>query len=845
MSLPPKVNVSPAKTTEHMFDCHETGLVKNPVEETVGVLDGHIVRSWELLSDQSKKRLECLAVSVGVGVTPEAHAELAGAFELIAETEGTLERETEFAQYLGDEAVCSAVARGRMKRGSLSMAARGQKQRSQTDPRAETRFEKVREQMAIAIDGEGVTLEDGSHVYRYMAASLSDGTVLDEIDREDGITTREALDFVAGLPAKFDASEYADRGLLGIFGYGLGYDQCKWLEGLTNKQLFELFHAEDLEPKAKLGPYRLVMLGKCLQITNKKGASRRKRILVWDILKAFQATFVNALRTWKVGTEREWQRIEDMKKKRGDFANQSWFDVIRYCKDECRLLAGLVEKYVRAHCDAGIDLRGKFHGAGSTGDAFLKLMNAEEKRCTVKLADDQDYRGMRSAWSRAFFGGRSEISRLGVVPGPLHTYDIGSAYPHAIFSLPCLKHGKWYRVERPGSRTLRAARAACVRYEVRRASNDRLSEENFTPEEWEKVNARSLVLSARGIPSRPAWGALPYRTDKSSIVFPTSGPGGWAWHPEFEVAQKHWPGVVAIEAWVHRGECTCESPWKAIGEYYLKRLEWGKEGPGLVLKLGLNSCYGKFAQVIGKTPKYSCRVVAGVITATTRARILEAIASAKDPWSVVYVATDGIVTDAPIDPPDPEPNETAEGARAKGKAMLGAWEHEEHDDEYFIVQPGWYFSTDLTKPMSSDVTNKIRAKAKSRGMPLEVVERGKILEQWRRAPLEPPTGLPKRSVFRGVKQSILRPTKTRSEYIRKPSYGRWEEEERELKYVVNPKRSHPQLIREGVYRLLTWELAMDQPISAEYKKDPGHGEAHEYKDDQPDFDESAGTNVGE
>lgn len=226
--------------------------------------------------------------------------------------------------------------------------------------------------------------------------------------------------------------------------------------------------------------------------------------------------------------------------------------------------------------------------------------------------------------------------------------------------------------------------------------------------------------------------------------------------------------------------------------------------------------------------------------------------------NAVYVATDGIVTDRPIHPPDPPINETKPGAERKGKVMLGGWEHDEHDDEYFLVQPGWYFSTDLSKPTTGDVTRKDRAKAKTRGMPLDVLERDKIMDQWRRAPLEPPRGLPKRSVFRGVKQSILPPTKERRTYARKASYGRWEEEERELKYVVNPKRSHPMRLAGGevgrgldlqtckpAYLLLTWAIAMDQPISAEYKKDPGHGEARQFIDDQPDFVEVAGTNVGE
>jgi DNA polymerase type B, organellar and viral. len=801
-------------------------------------LSAHVESLWQALPDQSRKRLECLAVSTGVGVSVEDHRILCGALAMIAEEEGTLEREAEFARiYLGTRAHVEKVARRVTGRESEDFARKRQKSKEAS----EARLERTRDQMAIALDGEGVTLEDGSHVYRYMAACTSDGEVLGELDVWSGITTRQALDFIAGLP-KHDPE---GRPYLGVFGYGLGYDQCKWLEGLSNRELFELFHAEDLQAKAKCGPYRLNLLGKCLQITNRKAEPGYKRTLVWDILKAFQAAFVSALRTWKVGSEEEWARIEAMKKQRGDFVNTDWEAVKAYCRDECRLLAALVEKYVQAHCDAGIDLRGKYHGAGSTGDAFLSLMDAEDKRTTYEFRDEDllKYRSARSAFSRAFFGGRAEVSRLGVIKGPVYSWDIGSAYPHALFSMPCVKHGKWKHVTDKIGKVARASRMAVVHYQIERQPKTESDHHD------EAVAKRTIVMDVMGGPSEMAWGALPYRTSKGSIVFPTSHPGGWAWWPEYDAAKENWPGIVPLDAWCLQSDCSCGRPFRAIGDYYLRRLEWGKEGPGIVLKLGLNSCYGKYAQVIGRNPKYSCRIVAGYITATTRGRILQAIASAKDPWSVVYVATDGIITDELIAPPDPVDNETKEGASKRGKVMLGAWETPHtnkdctHPDDHFILQPGFYFST------------KPKGKAKTRGMPLEIVdqERGRILDQWRREPLEPPRGLPKRPVFRGVKTSILPPTKTDSRYRRKESYGRWEQEDRDLKYVINPKRSHPVRLtdlRKGpnpdpAYRLLTWWLLLNQEESAEYAKDKGHDEARASLDEQPDFVETPGTNVGD
>jgi hypothetical protein len=810
------------------------------------ILSAHVERLWTALPDQSRKRLECLAVSTGVGVSYENHATLLGSLAMIAEAEGTLERETEFAEtYLGSRSSCGKIAReARPSSGTAGKPSREERRRERAETKSQERLERTREQLAIAIDGEGVSLPDGSHVYRYMAACASDGTCLGELYEPNGIGTRQVLKFLCNLP-KHDPE---GRPWLGIFGYGLGYDQCKWLEDLSDEELFELFHAEDLQPKAAVGPYRLNLLGKCLQITNRKGVPGEKRTLVWDILKAFQATFVNALKTWKVGTPEEWERIEAMKKQRGDFVNSDWDSVTAYCRDECRLLAALVEKYVRAHCDAGIDLRGKYHGAGSTGDAFLQLMDADAKRTTYEFRDEDllDYRKAKSAFSRAFFGGRAEVSRLGLVRGPVYSWDIGSAYPHALFSMQCVKHGKWHRVTDKVGKVARASRMAVVHFQIDR---QRELEADVASQD---VAKRLLVMGVAGDVSTMPWGPLPYRTEKGSIVFPASHPGGWAWWPEYVAAKENWPGIMPLEAWCLKSDCSCERPFRAIADYYLQRLQWGKEGPGIVLKLGLNSCYGKYAQVIGKNPKYACRVVAGYITASTRGRILDAIASAEDKWSVLYVATDGIITDRHIAPPDPVNNETKEGAKRKGKVMLGAWEtplttpENVHPDDHFILQPGFYFST------------KPKGKAKTRGMPLEIIdqERQKILDQWVREPLTPPRGLPKRPVFRGVKTSILRPTKDESRYRRKPCYGRWETEDREIKYVINPKRSHPLRLSDSkrdskdvattpAYRLLTWWLVLNQEESAEYAKDKGHDAARESLDEQPDFVETPGTNVGD
>lgn len=823
----------------------------------------HIAYLWQKLPSQSRQRLECLAVSAGTGTSRHNHTALVGALEMIAREEGAPESEFEFARtYLGTAWICKVVSEG-AKRGRpasgidpkvLAEARWGrfkerkakslEKKLKAQKYRRNARLAGRRNEPAIAIDGEGVTLDDGSHVYRYLAACTSDGTLLAELDCEYGIGTTAVLEFIAALPKRTDDG----RRYAGVFGYGLGYDWTKWLEGMKDKQLYEITHQDDAEERGPVfhGRYGITIMGKCMEVLDKKRPKGFRQTKVWDIIRAFQSKFVDALEKWKIGAPADHARMRDMKNKRGNFVNEDWGAVKQYCRNECRFLAQLAESYMQAHIDADIDLRGQYHGAGSTGGAFLREVGAEHKLCRAQEEAATEY-------SRAFFGGRAEISRLGTVEGPFHSYDIASAYPHALHSFPCLVHGSWNLLGQRSSaaqvvgectkrmvnnldREICCSKLACVRYRIP-ASRSRGSERGV-----KELGLELLALQMKigdSWPGDEAWGALPFRTEKGSIVFSESGPGGWIWTPEYKAARDGWNGVEAVEAWVMRSKgCACEAPYARIGEWYLQRIQWGAEGRGIVVKLGLNSMYGKTAQTVGKNPKYRCRVTAGMITSMTRARILEAIASAKDRWAVIYIATDGIISTEEIVPPEPADNSTKAGACNSGKAMLGAWEHTVSDGAFHMLQPGFYFS----------LTDK--KKVKTRGTPADAIinQRQAIADQWRAEPLVAPKNLPKRSSFRGIKTSILPPSLNRKTYERKASYGRWEVEEHKAAYVSYPKRSV--ILAEAGYRMATWNIDKTIEISAEYSKDVISSEAKMLKakeiknDEQPDWQDESG-HVGE
>jgi hypothetical protein len=125
---------------------------------------------------------------------------------------------------------------------------------------------------------------------------------------------------------------------------------------------------------------------------------------------------------------------------------------------------------------------------------------------------------------------------------------------------------------------------------------------------------------------------------------------------------------------------------------YDERRRLGSDTRGYPLKFGMNSLYGKTAQRCGHAPFHDV-VSAGLITAITRARLLEAIG--QNPHSAVMLATDAVFSRKPLS------LDIGTG--------LGQWEEEIWPD-LFIAQPGVYWS-----PSNLDQS------VKSRGAPRSVI----------------------------------------------------------------------------------------------------------------------------
>ena len=560
----------------------------------------------------------------------------------------------------------------------------------------------------VGVDGEGMDTPDGRHIYTYLCAADEDGNVVSEKWADDGLSHDECMEVLLAIP----------KATL-KFGYMTSYDITKWIESMPDEDKYRLLRPETRRLKlcSSCGRGWTVESVECLHCGNAKcretsdpvryagraydffngafsvrgGWEREARrymlsTKVWDCIRFFGCAFVQAITDWKVGSPEQHKRIKAMKEKRGSFDVEKPEDIRKYCQEECTLLAQMMRKVVEGHEEAGWKLKA-FYGAGSTGKAMLEANDVKlYKGPKLDLMEGD----LQQAIMSAFFGGRFEDAWVGVVKQKVWSKDIASAYPYAMVSLPCLACGSWRHVTGKALLTeVSKASLACCRFEVKGLSDKK----------------RQAM----------AWAPLPFRGEDGSICYPLNCKG-WAWKPELMQALLGWPGLVQVhEAWIYDKRCG-HAPFAFMPDVYRRRVAIGKEGPGLVLKLGANAGYGVCAQSIGDDPPFQQWAWAGVITATTRSQFLECCRSAGDPWNLLTVATDGVtgVEDFKV----PQPHETGtRGCRAPAsekfpdgeiKQPLGGWESEDIPEGMFIAKPGMYFrlNTDVKKLRARGIGRK-------------------------------------------------------------------------------------------------------------------------------------------
>jgi hypothetical protein len=459
---------------------------------------------------------------------------------------------------------------------------------------------------------------------------------------------------------------------------------------------------------------------------DKNGESRRtvdwiERIVIYDAFGFFQTGLVNAIKKMPgVVSKEELAIIKAGKDERGwielkDLGPEKFEELKRYTGLELKALTRMMEKTRQALQDADperpIKLR-HLYGAGAAAQALLlSRLSGEARLILGKIETGGEEYGQSAAlteaavaetieetvervlgeiasvsgeneldnkaliWSSySFHGGRNELVKQGRTRKTLYSDDISSAHPAQIAELPSMKRGRWVYCKNP--------------------TRDQIEQSNMLS--MFRVATHRFRLD---LPFYP----LPYRNSDGSVMYPPFVNGvymrddvlaAFEWRDTFAGQRRDadyafFPegGVIEVsEALFFEPADPNERPFAWVRELFDYRAELLKVDPNdvraIVIKLMLNSIYGKLAQGVGSPsspPRFASPWMAAAITAGTRRKLLQAALTAPD--AIVSFATDGIVSEKPL----------KIATSAPGVKELGEWEHTKIvKDGGVFVQSGFY-----------------------------------------------------------------------------------------------------------------------------------------------------------
>lgn len=533
--------------------------------------------------------------------------------------------------------------------------------------RSRTRAEHLVE--FVGVDGEGVTEPDGTH--RYVLLSVGERSL-----HRDGATL--SFDDICS----FLWECFLDNPGAVYVGYFLGYDYTQWFRGLPEDRARMLLSPAGIASRQRRasggnptpfpvgwGPWEFDLhAGRRFKLRRKGAASW---MYICDAGSFYQTSFINAIKpsNWvtPICTAEDYAVIERGKEQRSN----ATFDpaMVVYNTTENRVMAALMDVLNDGFTTgAGVRLdRRQWYGPGQAVQRWMT--NVSGPTAVEIQAAVPDY--ALDAGRSSYYGGWFEVFQHGHLPGTTHEYDINSAYPYVIATLPCLLHGIWTHGTGRGPDT-----------------------------PWKLVHA-----TLRG--SSRYCGAAPHRQPHGSILRPNHTRGWHWWHELSAARDAGLIDTIRCHEYVAYQPCSCPPPYAGIADLYQLRLDVGKNtAAGKALKLLYNSAYGKCAQSVGR-PRYACSLYASAITSGTRTQILQAIAShPRGIEDVAMVATDGVYFRTP------------HPTLRLHKTELGAWDHTEKPG-LTTYMPGVYWDDHTRAKLAAGE----HATLKSRGVSARDLEK--------------------------------------------------------------------------------------------------------------------------
>lgn len=393
-----------------------------------------------------------------------------------------------------------------------------------------------------------------------------------------------------------------------------------------------------------------------------------KRIDIHDTGTAFVGSLLEVIEHWAPElTEAQYAIIEWGKQARkGGFLHGDSQHISEYSEAECIAHARCVRKLIdTVRTATNIIIKpNKLFGSGSIASAAFKYHGLQTRKETH--SDVEPFCGLTlDDISRlCYFGGLIEAPVLGWMDGPIDESDLNSAYPSQAIKLPCMRddHGQWIR-------------------------NDSITSHSDIQTDGNTVGYVRCTWAVDTKSTPP----FVVRTTSGLVRQPLSAIGIWVTMPEYLTAYERFgDDIVADAAIWWKCTCDCGNPLAWLKDFYLSRLgikdamssvprgtpEWNLLNvQQAIIKLIINSVYGKLAQQRPILGRYTNLHYAGYITGATRATVrTESWAQEDRGGTIVYTHTDSVLAHG--------------GSPIDGGTALGAWALEKSMPSMLIVQPG-------------------------------------------------------------------------------------------------------------------------------------------------------------
>lgn len=344
------------------------------------------------------------------------------------------------------------------------------------------------------------------------------------------------------------------------------------------------------------------------------------------------------------------QKYLEVKKKRGIFSKFHYSrhkrEIRAYCIEDCRLTKELSEYWIAIFEAVFGFYPNNWISAGYMAEKVLINNNIP-----IPLFNELQYPIQEIARS-SFYGGRFELIKRGFI-GECYLYDLNSAYPYALTTLPDITQGRWF--------------------------------------ESNKIHPKSKIgffFIEANISDKVKIAPFPFVKKNRTICYPSGKFRTFVTLDELLMVKDD-PEInyKIIESWQFIPNKNCLYPFKKfINKQYYKRLELKQENNPLekAIKIVLNSIYGKMAQrtnnMIGNLFN---PVIASYITGFTRRQLYDFTKKNKLDNYVVAYATDSIACQKKIKNLDSK--------------MLGEMKLDKSANDVIFLSNGFYKFNDTWK----------------------------------------------------------------------------------------------------------------------------------------------------